>query len=245
VTFESVPLEPAAELWSGTLVPRPDIEDAGGRGLFGRRLRPEEITGALPIVGIGRPEVLRALTSFKTPGFEDLVIRDYYLLRLWCSFRGAGVGLEFERAQFTLSLRSSGEDRSTVVARDMYPSEVLYKVKRDVNVALTPEVKFAEVDVKLGEFHYGFTYEELQPQIVAAGQGESTPSWMFSKTKSRKLEGGKALHLLVAAPEGTEHADADLELTAYVTKSGLLPLPMGLFERSGEAPPARLEVPLW
>ena len=242
--FERVPAGPSATIWEGELAPRPDLERDAAKGLFQRSLEPEDLDSDLPIVSIGEPEVLRSLESHETPGYQDLVPRDFYLLRLWCSFRDFGTDLEIDRAQFKLSLRTQNGG-SPLVARDLYPSEVLHKVKRDVKVALTPEIKFAEIGVGAGSFEYGFTYEVLEPQIYATGQGESTPSWTFKRTKTQRLQGGKAMHLVVAAPQGTSEASADLELTANLTKPGFIGLPMGLFERRGEAPPATLEVRLW
>lgn len=244
VAFETVPAEPASTVWEAELAPRTDIESDGGRGLIHPRLRPEDLGSGLPVVSIGEPQVLRSLEPQETPGYQDLTPREFYLLRLWCSFRTFGRDVEISRAHFKLFLRGSG-GAAPLVARDLYPSQVLHKVKRDVRVALTPEIKFAEVSGKAGSFEYGFEYEELQPEIVAAGHGEPTPSWMFSRVKALRLQGGKAMHLLVAAPKGTAHAYAELELTAYLSKPGFIPLPMGLFERRGEAPPAKLKVNLW
>lgn len=245
VMFDKVPAEPAATLWEGTLAPRTDLESDGARSILHPRLKPKDLGTDLPIVSIGEPEILRSLASRETPGYDDLARRDFYLLRLWCSFRDFGTEIDISRAHFKLLLRSSDAGKGRLVARDLYPGQVLHKVKRDVKVALTPEVTFAEVGVAPGGFEYGFSYEELQPQIVAAGHGESTPSWTFAKTKSMRLQGGKAMHLIVAAPEGTAHAEADLELTAYLSKPGFIPLPMGLFQKRGEAPPAKLEMRLW
>lgn len=245
VTFETVPAEPAATLWEDTLTPRTDLEGDGARSILHPRLKPKDLGGDLPIVSIGQPEVLRSLGSHETPGYEDLAHRDFYLLRLWCSFRDFGTDIDISRAHFKLFLRSGDEGKAPLVARDLYPSQVLHKVKRDVSFTLTPEIKFAEVGVGTGGFDYGFSYEELQPQIVAAGHGEPTPSWTYAKTKSLRLQGGKAMHLIVSAPEGTAHAEAELELTAYLSKPGFIPLPMGLFQKRGEAPPAKLEVRLW
>lgn len=245
VTFERVPAEPPAELWSGELVPRPDLPDLDDKGLLSRRLRPEDVETELPIISIGRPQTLRSLTTRDLPGYAEVVPTDFYLVRLWCSFRDFGTELQFSQAQFTVSLLAGNDERVRVVAHDMYPSQVLHKVKRDVHVALSPQVKFMEVDVKLGEFQYGFAYDELQPQVVAAGHGEPTPSWVFSRTQAQRLQGGKALHLVVAAPAGTARATARLNLTAYVTKPGFIPLPMGLLMREGMVPAEPLEVDLW
>lgn len=246
VTFEPVPTEPTSTLWQGELVPRQDLQDGGGeRGLFNRPLDPDELQGDQPVVTIGTPQVLRALHHEETPGFEPVAARDFYLIRLWCSFHDFASDIRFDRASFTLSLSSASDPGATLVAHDMHPSEVLYEVKRDVGVALSPEVTFLETAAKIGSFSYGFSYTELQPAIVAAGQGESTPRWTFSSTKSRRLQGGKAMHLVVAAPQGTSRGDAELELIAHVTKPGTIPLPMALFAKQGAVPAQPLQVQLW
>lgn len=242
MSFEAVPTQPGSTLWEGELVPNLGDEPDGARSIFRRRLDPEELAGRGPVVTIGTPEVLRALKPTETPGFAPVVANDIYLVRLWCSFVDPEGDLRFERGHFNLTLSSSSDPGAAIVARDMHPTQVLHKVKRDVNVGLTPEVTFAEVGVKLGSFSYGFAYDELQPTISAAGQGEATPTWTFASAKALRLQGGKAMHLLVAAPEGTASGEAELELRAYVTKPGRLPL---LFERHAAASAEPLKVRLW
>ena len=53
------------------------------------------------------------------------------------------------------------------------------------------------------------------------------------------------MHLLVACPSGTTRGAARLDLTAYVTKPGHIPLPMGLFARRGPVPAETVEADLW
>jgi hypothetical protein len=242
MSFETVPAEPTSAIWQGELVPRPDIEADISKGLFGRPLRPEDLGTERPVVTIGQPEVLRSLGSMDTPGYEPVVSMEFYVLRLWCSFHDLGTNLRFDKAHFSVSLSSAD---GPVVARDLHPSQVVNSVKRDVNVTLSPEVTFQEIGAKLGSFSYGFSYTELQPVIVAAGHGESAPRWTFSSSKALSLQGGKAMHLLIAAPSGTSRADAELDLLAYVTKPGAIPLPMGMFAREGEVPAEPLKVRLW
>jgi hypothetical protein len=97
----------------------------------------------------------------------------------------------------------------------------------------------------VGGVDYGFEYEELQPSIVAAGQGQATPSWMFAATNGSRLLGGKAVHMMVAAPAGTPSANVELDLVVHVTKSGFLPLPLGILDAKGKIPAEPLEVKLW
>jgi hypothetical protein len=243
-SIEAIPAEPKECLWSGTLGMRPDLEEVVPRGL-GRRLDIESMAGDLPSVSIGRPEVLRAAHAVAPEGFEHVEPKDFYLIRLWCSFLGFRTDLVFDHAHFKIALASPEADKGAVVAHDLYPSEVMHSVKRNVSFTLSPELKFAEIGGKLGGVDYGFEYEELQPSIVAVGQGEATPSWMFAATRASRLLGGKALHMMVAAPAGTPSAVAKLDLVVHVTKPGFLPLPLGILDAEGEIPAEPVKVKLW
>ncbi len=243
-SINAVPAEPQASVWSGTLGTRPDLEEAVPKGL-GRRLDLESMAGDLPSVSIGRPEVLRAVHAVAPEGFEHVEPKDFYLVRLWCSFLGFQTDLVFDHAHFKVTLASPGADTAAVVAHDLYPSEVMHTVKRNVKFTLSPALKFAEIGGQLGGVDYGFEYEELQPSILAVGQGEATPSWMFAATKASRLLGGKAVHMMVAASAGTPSANAELDLVVHVTKPGFLPLPLGILDAKGEMPAEPVKVKLW
>ena len=114
-----------------------------------------------------------------------------------------------------------------------------------MKVSFSPELKFTTFGGSLGGLDYGFSYPELQPAVVAAGHGESTASWVFATAKGYRLRGGKAVHLVVAAPAGTLDGQVALDLVAFVTKPGFLPLPMGLLNRRGDVPAEPMRVSLW
>jgi hypothetical protein len=189
--------------------------------------------------------VLRSLRGVAPEGFEHVEPKDFYLVRLWCSFVGFQTDLVFNHAHFKVTLAAPGAETAAVVAHDLYPSEVMHSVKRNVKFTLSPELKFAQIGGKLGSVDYGFEYEELQPSIVAVGQGEATPSWMFSATKASRLLGGRAVHMMVAAPVKTPTANAELDLIVHVTKPGFLPLPMGILDAKGDIPAKPVKVKLW
>lgn len=244
MSFEAVPPDPESVLWTGRLSPRLDLADEGSKDLLHRELHASDLKDDLPVVSIGKPEVLRSVSGIPAPaGFERVARRDFYLVRLWCSFRSESK-LRFDHAHFKVAL-SPSDGAAALVAQDMYPSEVMYQVERDVKVSLSPELTFAEGGGKLGAFDYGFSYTELQPEILAAGQGQSNPSWTFSTTKGHELGGGKAVHLMVSAPADAPHGDATLDLIAFVRKPGRIPMPMGLFEKRGAVPGEALTVRLW
>ena len=241
-TLETVPTEATSSLWEGTLAPRPDIEPDGGRG---GELDVAALEGDLPRASIGLPVVLRALRAVAPEGFEHVERRDFYLVRLWCSLLSFRTDLFFSRARLKITLAGPDADAVAVVAHDLYPSEVMFKTKRNVRFSLSPEIKFMEIGAKLGGVDWAYEYDELQPTIVAGGQGESTPTWDFQSTKGVPLVGGKALHMIVAAPEGTSSASAELELVAHVTKPGRIPLPMGLLDKTGPVPEKTVTARLW
>jgi hypothetical protein len=243
--LETVPTEPSSCVWEGALSQRLDIEPDVSKGVLSRQLDLESLEGDPPKVSIGRPEVLRALHAVAPQGFEYLEPRDFYLVRLWCSFLSFRTDVVFDHAHFKISLSAPGSNTATVVAHDLYPSEVMHKVKRNVKFSLSPELKFSEFGGKLGGVDYGFEYDELQPSIVAAGQGQATPSWMFAGTRARRLLGGKAVHMVIAAREGTPSAEAELDLVVHVTKPGFISLPMGILDATGEIPAEPIKVKLW
>ena len=244
MSFEAVPLEPRTVLWEGELSLRTDLAAEGTKGVLHRTLSRSDLEGALPAVTIGKPEVLRSVSGIPAPsGFERIGRFDFYLVRLWCSFRPES-DFSFDRAHFKVAL-SPSDGEAALIAHDMYPNEVLYEVERNVNVSLSPELTFSEVGGKLGGLQYGFSYTELQPEIQAAGQRQSDPSWTFSRTKGHELAGGKAVHMVVAAPAEAPEGNATLDLIAFVRKPNKIPLPMGLLEKRGPVAGKPLTVRLW
>lgn len=95
---ETVPTEATSSVWKGTLSPRLDIEPDVSRGVLGRQLDVESLKGDPPKVTIGRPEVLRSLHAVAPEGFEHVEPRDFYLVRLWCSFLSFRTDLRGRRA---------------------------------------------------------------------------------------------------------------------------------------------------
>jgi hypothetical protein len=78
-------------------------------------------------------------------GSCSLEASDYYLVRLWCSFRVGPGDPEIEWARFTIALQSDGEGHQPLAA-DLHPMTVTNEVQRDVKVALKPNLKFGPVE---------------------------------------------------------------------------------------------------
>ena len=116
MNFEPVPTEPLSTVWSGELGPREDVEDDVAKGIFTRRLRLADLKGDLPVVSIGHPQVLRKFAGVTPPGVADSLPQDFYVVRLWCSFRDFDSDLQFDRAVFKAALTSAAAEAPAVVA---------------------------------------------------------------------------------------------------------------------------------
>jgi hypothetical protein len=201
-----------------------------------------------PVVSIGQPEIWRLpdlypLEKMPPPMQAQLQAADFYLIRLFCSFRPvprSRVGW----ARFHIFLRPDSLGRQPI-AYDISPLEITQKVKRQLKFTVAPTLKFRPVvEAEVGSLELGLEYRELQPIIVGAGIGEARPTWDYKTAAGiTGIQGAKQMHLLVKAPKGMPAATAQLGLTAQLHVEGLSSwMPM-------VAPPAewgaRLDVPLW
>jgi hypothetical protein len=222
-----VPDSPGSVLWEGPLESaREDTVERISRGQGPRKDKEDasDMIRDLPIVSIGQPEIWRMAEVYPTDKISPALRAqaseaDFYLARFSCSFRPVRKESAVEWARFLVRLLPDHLDRQPI-AYDLYPREVMYEVKRDVKVSLGPTLKFAEVEAKLGEVAFGLEYQELQPEISAAGIGEATPSWDYRETKGVKVLGSKWMHLLIKAPRGMEAVRATLDLAADVWVKG-------------------------
>jgi hypothetical protein len=219
-------------LWEGSLEPASEeamdrIARDGTAG--GRKDGLHDAVRDLPLVSIGKPEVW-ALTEYypleKMPQAlrSKLGEADFYLARFPCSFRPVRKESEIEWARFLVRLLPDDAAHQPV-AYDLHPLQLQYEVKRNVKVALSPALKFQEIEAQLGGVEFGFEYPELQPVISATGIGENSPCWDYEEAKGMKVQGGKWMHLLLKAPKGTLVIRAILDVTADVrVRSWQLPV---------------------
>ncbi len=218
------PLEPATE----AVVDRVAREWAV-RGIPSKR---DEILEGLPIISIGRPETWALTQVYRAdkmpPGLRaKLDEADFYLVRLACSFRPVHKEKQVQWARFIVHLHPDAAGQQPI-AFDLHPLMVTQEVRRSVKVALSPSLKFQEIEGSVGGMEFGFEYSELRPIISAAGVGEPQPSWDYEEAKGTRVQGGKWMHLLLKVPKGMKSVRATLDLTADVEMRGsLLQVVMG------------------
>lgn len=218
MTWLAIPNNPTALLWHGQLnILESEQSERSGPGPLSR---PRE----LPNVSVGRPQVWPLVEVFDQKAMPDtlryrLRNHNYYLVRLWCSFRVGPADPEIEWARFTITLESDRDGHQPLVA-DLHPMAVTREIQRDVKVALKPNLKFGPLDLGSLEAGVGFQYMSLEPEISAAGVGEPTASWDYEKTAISPLRGSRCMHLLAEAPIGTHTVDATIQLAADLLHRG-------------------------
>lgn len=97
------------------------------------------------------------------------------------------------------------------------------QAKTDLRVSISPSLKFAEVELALGEVVTTIELRKLEPVIIGYGALEPAPNWDFEQHKDYPLRGSKFSYLIVKKPHGAEAVRLTLDLTVdVVTRHGLL-----------------------
>jgi hypothetical protein len=199
-------------------------------------------------VSIGQPEVwglseLYPLQHMPPLMQAQLQTADFYVIRLFCSFRPVPGRARVGWARFHVLLLPDSQGRQPI-AYDISPVDITREVKRQLKFTVAPMLKFQWVEAEVGKVEVQCEYPELQPISVGAGIGEAIPTWDYQvATGMIGIQGVKWMHLLIKAPKGMPAATAQLALTAQIyvdSVSAWIPSVAGPAEQS-----ARLTVPLW
>lgn len=236
-------------LWEGPLVPATDAAvEALARNWEQRGLKgnPKKTLADTEVLTIGVPDTWK-VTDFYKPGTmpypmqAKLAEADFYAVRFGCSFRVKPREAEVEYARFIVRLQPDAEGRQPL-AFDLHPLMVTQDIKRSVKVALSPVLKFQQLEAEAGSAEWGWEYTELQATISASGGSEAESSWDYSTAKGiSTVQGTKWMHMLVRAPRGMPKGEVALDLWADMkVRGGDLPV---LLPRKGDAEP--LTATLW
>lgn len=181
------------------------------------------VLGTYPLDGdtparasIGHSEAV--LLRPDTPGVEpDLAHRlaqeaatAYLLLRLVCSFRPDGAPIT--KATLAVRLSSAGGE---AVVWSMSPERLATPVKHSRTVSLGPTVNLLGSSLEAVQVGRTREYEASEPYLTAAGAGEPTAEWYFTRTAAVDLSGQHDLTLVGRAPAG-QQVCVDIGLQAQV-----------------------------
>jgi hypothetical protein len=228
-------------LWEDTLVPATPAAVMSLERDFARRgvkADAKKESASLKILTIALPDTWK-VTEFYRPDTMPYPMRsslgkaDFYVVRFGCSFRSKPKQVEVDWARFIVRLLPDAEGRQPV-AFDLHPLMVTQDIKHNIKLALSPTLKFQQVEAEAGGAQFGWEYTELQAVISAAGGNEPEASWDYSVAKGvTTVQGTKWMHMLVKAPKGMPKAEVGLDLAADLkVRGGDLPV---LLPRPGAA----------
>lgn len=174
-----------------------------------------------PIVSIGQPTVypISEIGESKKPLIDTSSIMKenrFYLVQFVCSFRPHEKA-EIAWARFSVRLIPDS-NKSQAIAHDLYPVLIEKAIKNTSLVKLSPSFKFditgVKGELKAGELGYTIEYTQLQPRIVAHGQGETLPTWEYRQVQGKSIIGSKVMYLIMRVPKSAISVRALLGLEA-------------------------------
>jgi hypothetical protein len=188
---------PAPELEELTLVS--DVEVRGTRSGAGEPLKGR--------VSVGGPHGF-AITAERVAADPEIAQfveenssrRAFYLVWLTASFTALG-SPRLESAQVGLTLTTAPADPAPF-ALDMKPLVVGDTVSVEGTLSFGPKLKILEVEAEAGAASRKTTVPRSDLSVRGLGLDSASPTWQFTETASRKIEGASRLVLVVQAAAG-------------------------------------------
>ncbi len=175
----------------------------------------------LPDVTIGKAEcwnlsnlAVSGRISLPTEMSAKLENTTFCLVRFACSFRTSGKH-RITWARFTVSMKSQ-YDESRPIAYDIYPREVLEEVKGDLEVNISPSLKFASAEVKIGEVVATITRSKVVPTVIGTGVQEADVYWDMEEYGKTEVMGSKFFYIIMECPKNTPSVEISMNLIAEV-----------------------------
>lgn len=177
-----------------------------------------------PAVTLGRPQCwnlveLVAARGEELPAEMRLLLErsEFHLLQVACSFRPKHNAV-VDWARFEVALRLAG-DEAEPIAFDLFPRQVTHRADRDVELNISPSLKFAGVEAGLGSVKADIAVPKVEPSVIAYGLMEPVPAWDYTAHPQAPLVGSRFGYIIVQAPRGGGTLTTDLSLAASVTGS--------------------------
>lgn len=132
---------------------------------------------------------------------------DLYLVIIPYSLHKAPDHQYYEEMTFFVEM-----SHAEVTAFDLFPKTINTKIEEIKTYTLSPQIKFREVEVSLGEMSRQFRFDVLRPSIIALGEGENTFYWVHKGFKEQKEVIPETKHALVVlqVPRGTQFVEANI-----------------------------------
>jgi hypothetical protein len=226
-----MPAETTDFIWEGKMEPIPDSSTRRRSRPDAADSRPDEDLPEeeLPTVSIGRPVLWSLLELFDTEEVPrsiraKLDLADFHLVQLNCSFRPSSKRIRIEWARFWAYFPPDAQGHQPAVF-DLYPKLVTEESEREVNVSLSPSLRFSEAEVGLGTLGFNLKYTKYHATVTAAGVGEDTADWSYEVGRGVDIRGSVWMYALLQTPKEMTEAHVQIGLLADVaTARGFVPL---------------------
>lgn len=191
----------------------------------GASVEPSDL-GRPPVVTIGTAEWWDIVAVYEAEACElsglistRLDEFSFFLARLAVSFRLPD-RVVVDRARLSVQLEPAVTGAGQPLAMELHPLEVLEERTTNVNVEISPSLKFVGVEASIGSVALTVAYDELIPAVSAAGAQEATFQWDLRSTEHHPLRGVKFFHAIVQVPRDAQAAVATLSISADVITPG-------------------------
>lgn len=146
---------------------------------------------------------------------------DFYLVELAVSFRPQQ-NTTINWSQFVAYLRPEKTGVGYPIAYDLFPKALTDEKRSEIKLGVSPEIKFSEIEFKVGELSTLIEYKRLTPIVTGYGLLESTPTWDFQNHANYPLQGCRACYLIIKKPKGSGVVRVILDVSAEIAISGRL-----------------------
>ena len=177
-------------LYKADLEPQPDANTEDVLGT------PKSLFGPTSLVGmelsIGKPQSWSLVELYKLDNqplppmiAHDAQTCDFCLVQMAFSLQ-TPANVTLERTRFTAFMHGDGSPTAPI-AYDIFPNDLYDEVEQEINVGISPELKFGGIEASLANVSYGVTAKRLEPVIMTTGLLTSRPAWQFeNNAKSKK-----------------------------------------------------------
>jgi hypothetical protein len=140
---------------------------------------------------IGKPQSWSLIELFQIDGTplpariaHDAESCDFCLVQMAFSLQVPS-NVMLESIRFTAFIHGDGSPTAPI-AYDIFPDDLYSEVEQEINVGISPELKFGGIEASLVNASYGIRAKRLEPVIMTTGLLSSRPAWQFENLAKRK-----------------------------------------------------------
>jgi nucleoside phosphorylase len=143
---------------------------------------------------------------------------DMYLISLPFTLHSTPGNSYYEQVTFFVELATPD-----AIAFNLFPESISSEVEETKTYIFSPQIKFKEVEVNLGQIGRQLQFKGLRPTITAFGEGESKFYWVHQGFKEQKAVIPETKHALIVLqiPRGTLFVEGKIYYQTVIVKKML------------------------